>query len=116
MCKKIGKIILTTALVLGLACTASAAETNSGKEAAKAKTTNMTAAYPMQEQVLPKVPPVPSSIKNTKEITEYVAAVNSYMDAAQKYIDACISYSTCHCKVLTDCFIFELRPENPWHI
>lgn len=88
MCKKIGKIILTTALVFGLACTASAAETNSGKEAAKAKTTNMTAAYPMQEQVLPKVPPVPSSIKNTKEITEYVAAVNAYMDAAQKYIDA----------------------------
>ena len=85
MCKKIGKIILTTALVLGLACTASAAETNSGKEVAKAKTTNMTAAYPMQEQVLPKVPPVPSSIKNTKEITEYVAAVNAYMDAAQKY-------------------------------
>ncbi len=90
MCQqKISQIILTTILVLGLAYGANA-EVKESKEVATSapKTTNMTVAYPLQEQVLPKVPPVPSSIKNTKEITAYVTAVNAYMDAAQKYIDA----------------------------
>lgn len=84
--QKISQMILATVLILGSAFGAHA-EVKESKEVAP-KTTNMTAAYPLQEQVLPKVPPVPSSIKNTKEITEYVAAVNAYMDAAQKYIDA----------------------------
>ncbi len=87
--QKISQMILTTILVLGLAYGAHA-EVNESKETAVSvpKTTNMTVAYPLQEQVLPKVPPVPTSISDTKGITEYVAAVNAYMDAAQKYIDA----------------------------
>ena len=76
-------------MVLGLACSVNAEESKSTNATTNVpKLTNMTVAYPLQEQVLPKVPPVPSSIKNTKEITEYVAAVNAYMATAQKYIDA----------------------------
>ena len=92
MCKKISQIILTTIFVIGLAYSAYA-EDKIDKDVASStstapKTTNMSVAYPLQEQALPKVPPVPTSISDTKGITEYVAAVNAYMDAAQKYIDA----------------------------
>ena len=87
MCKKnLNKIILIILLVMGVAFCAHAEVKDSNEATPKA--TNMVTAYPLQEEVLPKVPPVPSSIKNTEEITKYVAAVNAYMAAAQKYIDA----------------------------
>mgnify|MGYP003290633361 CR=1 FL=1 len=90
MCKqKINKLILVMMLVFGIATVAYAQEkvSDTTKEVVTPKT-NLTVAYPLQEQVLPKVPPVPASISDTKGITKYVAAVNAYMDAAQKYIDA----------------------------
>lgn len=90
MCnKKIVKLLLTAVLAVGVSCTALAAEPTEEKTAAVTTAlTNLAAAYPLQAEVLPKVPPVPSSIENTEEITKYVAAVEAYMQAAQKYIDA----------------------------
>ena len=84
MCKKTSQIILTALLVFGLAYGAHA-EVQESKEVAK--TTNMTVAYPLQADVLPEIPPIPGSIKDTEAITKWVNAVNAYMNAAQKYID-----------------------------
>ena len=88
MCKKISQVMLTTFLVLGLAYGAHA-EVKENKEAQSStpKATNMVAAYPLQSEVLPQIPPTPASIKDTEAITKWVAAVNTYMEAAQKYID-----------------------------
>ena len=84
MSKKTSQMILTALLVFCMAYSAHAEEQKS-KEVAKA--TNMTVAYPLQADVLPKIPPTPGSIKDTEGITKWVAAVNAYMEVAQKYID-----------------------------
>ena len=90
MCKKTSQVILTALLVFGLAYGANA-EVKENKEAEKAmvtpQTTNLTVAYPLQADVLPQLPPTPTSIGDTEAITKWVNAVNAYMDAAQKYID-----------------------------
>ena len=88
MYKKISQVMLTTFLVLGLAYGAYA-EVKENKEAqvSTPKATNMVTAYPLQSEVLPQIPPTPTSIKDTETITKWVNAVNAYMDAAQKYID-----------------------------
>ena len=85
MFKKTSQVILTVLLVFGLAYGATA-EVKDGNETAP-KATNMVVAYPLQADVLPKIPPTPESIKDTEAITKWVNAVNAYMDAAQKYID-----------------------------
>ena len=88
MCKKISQVMLTTFLVLGLAYGVHA-EVKESKEAQAStpKATNMVTAYPLQADVLPQIPPTPSSIKDTEAITKWVNAVNAYMNTAQKYID-----------------------------
>ena len=89
MCKKkIVRLALTACLVMGLTSMAYAAQDEKAAPAVDPALTNMISPYPAQAEVLPKIPPVPSSIKNTEEITRYVAAVEAYMALAQKYIDA----------------------------
>ena len=88
MYKKISQVMLTTFLVLGLVYGAYA-EVKGNKEAqvSTPKATNMVTAYPLQSEVLPQIPPTPTSIKDTEAITKWVNAVNAYMNTAQKYID-----------------------------
>lgn len=49
--------------------------------------TNLTAAYPVLETVVPAMPVKPESLQDVKAVTAYIAAVDTYLKAVQKYID-----------------------------
>ena len=49
--------------------------------------TNLSAPYPLVNEVLPTIPVKPESLNDIKAVTAYLAAVDAYSKAAQKYID-----------------------------
>lgn len=49
--------------------------------------TNLSAAYPLANEVLPSIPVKPESLNDGQALAAYIAAVDAYTKAAQKYID-----------------------------
>jgi hypothetical protein len=49
--------------------------------------TNLSAAYPLANEVFPPIPVKPESLNDLKAVNAYIAAVDAYTKAAQKYID-----------------------------
>jgi hypothetical protein len=84
------KIFMTMcfAIVLVLGVTATGfAEEQKPEQPIDPNITNLSAAYPLANEVLPPIPVKPESLNDVKAVTAYLAAVDAYTKAAQKYID-----------------------------
>jgi hypothetical protein len=74
------------ALVLGITAM-SFAEEQKPEQSIDPNITNLSATYPLANEVLPPLPVKPESLNDVKAVTAYLAAVEAYTKAAQKYID-----------------------------
>lgn len=85
MKKRFAVLFCTVLFVASLAGTAFAEEKQEAPVDPNA--TNLTASYPVLDEVVPVMPLRPESLKDAKAVTAYIAAVDSYLKAVQTYID-----------------------------